>query len=79
MGKLNDSDQYPILRMHASFARRLYKDGLKCEEYLNLVKNKKYRIAFLKFRTSSYTLAIESDSHTNYMTPPKKHAGHATK
>ena len=67
MGKLNDSDHHPILRTY-----KLYKDKFKCEYYLDLVQNPKYRTALSKFRTSSHTLAIERGRHTNPVTPLEK-------
>ena len=67
MGKLNDSDHHPILRTY-----KFYKDEFKCEDYLDLVQNPKYRTALSKFRTSSHTLAIERGRHTNPVTPLEK-------
>ena len=67
MGKLNDSDHHPILRTY-----KLYQDKFKCEDYLDLVQNPKYRTAQSKFRTSSHTLAIERGRHTNPARPLKK-------
>ena len=67
MGKLNDSNHHPILRTY-----KLYKDEFKCEDYLDLVQNPKYRTALSKFRTSSHTPAIERGRHTNPVTPLEK-------
>ena len=67
MGKLNDSDHHPILRTY-----KLYKDEFKCEDYLDLVQNPKYRTAESKFRTNSHTLAIKRGRHTNIATPLEK-------
>ena len=67
MKKLKDSHYHPIQRTN-----KTYNDEFKCEEYLDLVQNPKYRIILSKFRTSSPTLAIKSGRHTNSITPLEK-------
>ena len=62
--KMQDTVQFPILRTY-----KLFKQNFKCESYLHLIKNSKYRITFTKFRTSCHHLEVERGRYTNPVTP----------
>jgi len=60
---LTDLVRNPILRTYIRI-----KHSFKQENYLKVIKDKKYRIALTRFRTSSHTLEIERGRHDR----PKK-------
>ena len=62
--KMQNTAQFPILRTY-----KLFKQNFKCESYLHLIKNSKYRITFTKFRTSCHHLEVERGRYTNPVTP----------
>lgn len=62
--KMNQLDQNPILRTY-----RFIKCSFRTEPYLILVKNKSFRHAISKLRSSSHTLQIEKGRHTKPITP----------
>ena len=62
--KLQDVINNSILRTYKRF-----KHEIKYEDYLDCVRNPKYRKALTKFITSSHTLEVERGRHTNPTTP----------
>ena len=46
----------------------IFKDKLEIEPYIDIVTEKKHRIALTKFRTSSHNLAIETGRYDNSST-----------
>ena len=65
--KLYQTDMYPIMKTYA-----LFKFDFKIEPYLIHIKNRKYRNAMIKFRTSSHKLEIEKGRHACPKIPVEK-------
>jgi len=61
---LHDTNSHPLLRTY-----RYIKLSFMTEPYLNLVKDRRYRNAISKLRTSSHILHIEKGRHTRPITP----------
>ena len=62
--EINDESKHPILKIY-----KIFKSEFKFEPYLDIVKNRKYRIAVSKLRASSHMLEIERGRHTRPVTP----------
>ena len=62
--EIGDDSKHQILKTY-----KMFKSEFKCEPYLELVKDPKYRIAVSKLRASSHMLEIERGRHTRPITP----------
>ena len=68
---LQNNEKYPLLRMY-----RVIKTKFGFEKYMSLIKNRNYRIALTRFRSSSIALEIERGRYTNPITPVENRLCH---
>ena len=67
LNRLHSCGETKKLRTYA-----LFKQVMKCEPYLRLVKNRKHRIMLSKFRLSSHDLEIERGRYRRKSTKPEQ-------